>query len=185
MLKWHDDVIKWEHFPRYWPFVRGIHRSPVNSPHKGQWRGALMFSLICARINAWVNNSGAGDLRRNHAHYDVTVMDHTHLNRMVSPVCCVTSTVGKFVNIMGRKTPFQYEDHHSRYRESYDKDKAIVKLSYYSRVNIYTCEIDLYNEKVSISPIAVNSKQKNTVQLVMALWRHIMTYTALGQYLLR
>ena len=25
----HDDVIKWKHFPRYWPFVRGIHRSPV------------------------------------------------------------------------------------------------------------------------------------------------------------
>ena len=42
----------WRHqmetFPRYWPFVRGIHRSPVNSPHKGQWRGALMFSVICA-----------------------------------------------------------------------------------------------------------------------------------------
>ena len=51
----HDDVIKWKHFPRYWPFVRGIHRSPVNSPHKGQWRGALMFSLICTRINGWVN----------------------------------------------------------------------------------------------------------------------------------
>ena len=47
----HDDVIKWKHFPRYLSFVRGIHRSPVNSPHKGQWRGALMFSLICARIN--------------------------------------------------------------------------------------------------------------------------------------
>ena len=44
----HDDVMKWKHFPRYWPFVRGIHRSPVNSLHKGQWRGALMFSLICA-----------------------------------------------------------------------------------------------------------------------------------------
>ena len=43
----HDDVIKWKHFPRNWPFVRGIHRSPVNSPNKGQWRGALMFSLIC------------------------------------------------------------------------------------------------------------------------------------------
>ena len=39
----HDDVIKWKHFLRYWPFVWGIHRSPVNSPHKGQWRGALMF----------------------------------------------------------------------------------------------------------------------------------------------
>ena len=42
-IPWHDDVIKWKHFPRYWPFVRGIRRSPVNFPHKGQWRGALMF----------------------------------------------------------------------------------------------------------------------------------------------
>ena len=69
------DVIKWKHFPRYWPFVRGIHRSPVNSPHKGQWGGALMFTLICARINGWVNNREAGDLRRHRAHYDVIVMD--------------------------------------------------------------------------------------------------------------
>ena len=70
----HDDVIKWKHFPRYWPFVRGIHRSPVNSPHKGLWRGALMFILICARIKGWVNNREAGDLRRFRAHYDVIVM---------------------------------------------------------------------------------------------------------------
>ena len=70
----HDDVIKWKHFPRYWPFVRGIHRSLVNSPHKGQWRGALMFSLICVWINGWVNNREAGDLRRYRAHYDVIVM---------------------------------------------------------------------------------------------------------------
>ena len=70
----HDNVIKWKHFPRNWPFVRGIHRSPLNSPHKGQWRGALMFSLICAWINAWVNNREAGDLRRNRAHNDVSVM---------------------------------------------------------------------------------------------------------------
>ena len=74
----HDDVIKWKHLPRNWPFVRGIHRSPVNSPHKGQWRGALMFSLICARINGWVNNREAGDLSRHRAHYDVIVM-HTLL----------------------------------------------------------------------------------------------------------
>ena len=44
----HDDVIKWKHFPLYWPFMWGIHRSPVNSLHKGQWRGASMFSLNCA-----------------------------------------------------------------------------------------------------------------------------------------
>ena len=70
----HDDVIKWKHFPRNWPFVRGIHRSPVNSPHKGQWRGALMFTLICARINGWVNTHEAGDLRRYRPHYDFIVM---------------------------------------------------------------------------------------------------------------
>ena len=70
----HDDVIKWKHFPRYWPFVRRIHRSPVNSPHKGQWQGALMFSLICTWINSWVNNPEAGDLRRHRAHCDVSVM---------------------------------------------------------------------------------------------------------------
>ena len=72
----HDDVIKWKCFPRYWPFVQGIHRWPVNFPHKGQWRGGLMFSFICAWINAWVNNREAGDLRRHCAHYDVTVMNY-------------------------------------------------------------------------------------------------------------
>ena len=67
-----------KHFPRYWPFVRGIHRSPMNSPHKGQWRGALMFSLISARINGWVNNGEAGDLRRHRAHYGIIVMSPTY-----------------------------------------------------------------------------------------------------------
>ena len=70
----HDDVIKWKYFPRHWPFVSSIHQSPVNSPHKGQWRWALMFSLICAWINGWVNNRDVCDLRRHHAHYDVTIL---------------------------------------------------------------------------------------------------------------
>ena len=50
--------------------------SPVSGefPHKGQWRGALMFSLICVWINGWVNNREAGDLRRHRVHYDVRVM---------------------------------------------------------------------------------------------------------------
>ena len=79
----HDDVIEWKPFPRYWPFVRGIHRSPVNSSHKGQWRGDLMFSLICAWINGWVNNREAGDLRRYRAHCDISVM-------ISSKRCCIT-----------------------------------------------------------------------------------------------
>ena len=91
-----DDVIKWKHIPRYWPFVRVIHRSL----HKSHWRGALMFSLIfasingwvnnrykrpvtssfdvfCAWINCWENNREAGDLRRHRAHYDVIVIIST------------------------------------------------------------------------------------------------------------
>ena len=75
VLDWaHNDVIKWKHYPRYWPFVRGIHRLPINSPHKRQWRGALMVSLICAWISSWVNSREAGDFRRQRAHYDANVM---------------------------------------------------------------------------------------------------------------
>ena len=81
----HDDVIKWKHLPRYWPFVRGIHRSTVNSSHQGQWRGALMFSLICARINGWVNNREAGDLRRHRCHYDVIVMTMYLGSHLIAP----------------------------------------------------------------------------------------------------
>ena len=83
----HDDVIKWQHFPRHWPFVRAIHRPPVNSPHKGQWRGALMFSLICARINGWVNNREVGDLRSNRVHYDDTVMDVSSIENWITESC--------------------------------------------------------------------------------------------------
>ena len=71
----HDDVIKWKHLPRYWTSVRGLHRTRVNSGHKGQWCGALMFSLICAWINGWVYNREAGDLWHHRAHYDVNLND--------------------------------------------------------------------------------------------------------------
>ena len=68
----------WRHqmetIPRYWPLGRGIHRSPENSPHKGKWRGALMFSLICAWTNGWANIRDAGDLRRRRTNYGITVM---------------------------------------------------------------------------------------------------------------
>ena len=89
-----DDVIKWKLFPRYWPFVRGIHQSPVNSPHKGQWRGTLMFSLICTWTNGWVNNRHADDLRCHRTHYDVTVMIwslqiFTSWNNKTAIVACV------------------------------------------------------------------------------------------------
>ena len=46
-----------------------VHDEPVHH--------VLMFSLICAWINDWVNNREAGDLRRHRAHYYVTVMADT------------------------------------------------------------------------------------------------------------
>ena len=55
-------------------WLLGIHRSPMSSPHTDQWRGALMFSFICAWTNSWVNNQDAGDLRLHHSHYDITLM---------------------------------------------------------------------------------------------------------------
>ena len=70
----HNDIIKWQHFPRYRSFVMGNHQSPGDSPHKGQWLGALMFSLICVWTNGWANNRNAGDFRRHRAHYDVILM---------------------------------------------------------------------------------------------------------------
>ena len=63
----HDDVITWKHFPRHWPFVRGIHQSR----DANFW----CFSLTCAWINGWVNIREAVDLRRHPAHYDVTVTE--------------------------------------------------------------------------------------------------------------
>ena len=79
----HGNVNKWKHFLRHWPFVWRNHRCPVNSPRKGQWRGALMFSVICAWINGWVNHREAGDLGRHRPQYGITVM-------------CITPTVSKY-----------------------------------------------------------------------------------------
>ena len=76
-----DDVIKWKHFLCYWPFVRGIHRSPVDYSHQGQWHGALMFSLFCAWTNGWAINRDAGDLRRYRARFVTTVKIMTYGKR--------------------------------------------------------------------------------------------------------
>ena len=69
--RFHDDVIKWKHFPRYCPYC-----PPVTGefPTQRPVTRNLMFSLICSWISGWVNNHEAGDLRRRRTHYDVTVM---------------------------------------------------------------------------------------------------------------
>ena len=71
----YNGVIKWKHCLRYQPFLRVFHQSPVDYPHKGQWWGALMLSLICAWPHGWANIQDARDLRRHCAHRDFTVMN--------------------------------------------------------------------------------------------------------------
>ena len=101
-------------YPRYWPFLRGIQRSPVNSPHKGQWRGALMLSLICIWINNWLNSRETGDLRRYRAHYDVTVMKRFYLRSglclcdIVFTNSCVKTRVWCFATSIPNRGSFRY-----------------------------------------------------------------------------
>ena len=72
---WINDVIKWKNFPHYCILWQD---PPVSSwfPHKGQWRRALVFSLICTWTNGWANNRDASDLRCRLAHYDITVVKY-------------------------------------------------------------------------------------------------------------
>ena len=113
----HDDIIEWKHFPRCWPFVRGIHRG-----HKGQWRGALMFSLICVWINGWVNNREAGDLRRYRAHYDVTVMVRFEFKMSFGVISYIATTIS------GLQFPFDYCCDINNVKHMYRMGKSIVKV---------------------------------------------------------
>ena len=88
----HDSVTKWKHFPCCWPFVRGIHRWPVDSPHKGHRRVTSMLSLSCAWTNVWANNRYTGDLTRHCAHYYVTV---------IWWLCCLTHYIIPGYEIVG------------------------------------------------------------------------------------
>ena len=85
---WPKQYPWWRHqmeiFSAFLAICAGNSPVPVNSPHKGQWRGALMFSLICVWINDWVNNREAGDVRRYRGHYDVIVM---RINRGLNWTC--------------------------------------------------------------------------------------------------
>ena len=119
----HDYVIKWKHFPRYWPFAQGIHRSPVNSPRKDQWRGDMIFSLICTWMDGWVNNRNVGDLRRHRTHYYVTVM----MVFMGFHVEITRSGVQKYrVKVMTSWVKWYFFAHTCAKREHYDDVKMGV-----------------------------------------------------------
>ena len=107
-----------------------IHRSPVISLHKGQWRGALML-LICIWINGWVNNREAGDLRRHRAHYDVTVMNPSTL--------FLVSQINPYDDVMTWKHsshnwPFVRGIHRSPEESSHKGHVAVTKETLKARI---------------------------------------------------
>ena len=68
--------------------------------HKGQWRGALMLSLVCDWISGWVNNREAGDLRRYRVHCDVIVVTlgpEQNVKNTVKPIWKGQECFTKFV----------------------------------------------------------------------------------------
>ena len=65
----------WRHQMETFSALLALCAGPGEFPHKGQWRGTLMFSFICAWVKDWVNNCEPGDLRCHHGHYDVNVMN--------------------------------------------------------------------------------------------------------------
>ena len=107
-----DDVIKRKHFPRYWPFVRVFCPSPVISPHRGQWRGALLFSLIWAFTNSWVNNRDAGDLKRHGANYDVIVIGVSIVN-YVTPDHCNSHIQSHIQPLLMTLGPYKFDIRHT------------------------------------------------------------------------
>ena len=92
MVMCHDNVMKWEHFPRYWPFVRGNHQSPGDSPDKGQRCGALMFPMMCAQTSVWANTRCASSLWR-HCNAKIWCYRKKTKHKLVSPVARSSSAL--------------------------------------------------------------------------------------------
>ena len=68
-LSLHGDVIKWKHFPRYWPGHWWILHTKASDAEFS------CFLWSPPWINGWVNGREAGELRLHRAHYDVIVMN--------------------------------------------------------------------------------------------------------------
>ena len=95
-------------------------------PH--QWRGGLMFSLILAWINGWVNNPKAGDLRHHRAHCDVRNQEsfiRGNLQYMQLTKGCIHFLVYILICVVG-KTICLEQTHINQYRHQEDVCNAVM-----------------------------------------------------------
>ena len=166
-------------------FCAGNTPVPVNSPHKGQWRGALMFSLICAWANSWVNNRDAGDLRRHHAHYDVTVMisvaaSYLHLQ-------CRTENC-RLVTSFSLKVYRMYREIVSMIFYYFNDQRNIRQCSWYINVRQVVCIIFYYfirETLVNAAGLLAKTLQCHMWSLYPCneLWRLYIGFTPLSVYM--
>ena len=137
-LLWSGWRHRMETFSASLAFARGIHRSPVNSPRKGQWRGVLMFSLICAWIDVWVNNREVGDVRRHWAHYDVIVMIFAEHGSNLFHLLCI----GLYFEMVwhriqpSRKTGKTWDRLNIKMSSYYNRNPIIIRRSHESLIFI-------------------------------------------------
>ena len=64
----HDMIMTWQWFPHYWPYVRGIHGSLLDSADKGPVTVTLIFPLLLAWISCWTNRRVVSAFRWHDAH---------------------------------------------------------------------------------------------------------------------
>ena len=178
----YDDVIKWRHLPRNWPLVRGIHRSPVDSPHKGQW---LVFSLICASTNGWANNRAASDLRGHRAHYDVSVMNNfwghffwLHCVKcVVCGVVCILTEREIYELIQVKRLPGDwYIGYHWTKWSIFPDDifKHIFNQTFRILLNVYVWSNWQYVSSDQGNSLVPNMRQALTWNIIdQYVWRHM------------
>ena len=162
----HDDVIKGKHFPRYLPYVRGIHRWIPRTKASNAELWCFLWSAP-DWIHGWVNNREACDLRRHRAHYDIIVMltGHywgTHMtNRHF--VFLTTSQPGAWFNI--KMSSYQY-------RTSHCGDKTIVGSFYLHKGISYTSKMASLYWISSQDPIKIHRRwsQLETHCVSLAQW---------------
>ena len=123
----HGDVIKWKH-------------PSVDSPHKCQWRGALMFSLVCTWTNGWANNQDAGSFKHHRAYYKVTVMVIQLLERCPKmesdgEICCAADLCGKCMKYFCFRVFLAEVIHHCIILQSWNSVSSESKLNLVWRVH--------------------------------------------------
>ena len=156
-------------------FMQGIHRSPVNSPHKGQWRGALMFSLIYA-LNKRLSKQSWGWW------FETLPHPWRHCNGHLNLILSSTECLGRYFHniVLGIKT-FFHKKTCSQWveNESFVNTQPIITLITF-QVN-WMKTISVNARKPQIWPILANWNKFLETELKPRIWKLSLTEESIQQ----